>query len=252
MPARFDLPAFHAAFDEAARAQGLHRVEVATTPAGPVCLWYSPETRADTCPGFISAGMHGDEPAGCWALLDVLREGLPAHRAWVLAPALNPTGLTAGTRENADGIDLNRDFLRQASEEIRGLMAWWLAQPMACGLHLSLHEDWEARGFYLYVLNSAQCPAFDLTVLQALGEHFPLEAAGPVDGHALDAPGLIRHRLEPDEPEGWPEAIWLVKRAPTISYTFEAPGGLPPADRRAGLALALRQALIADAGQAEI
>jgi protein MpaA len=54
--------------------------------------------------------IHGDEPAGI-AVADVL-ETLPAAPGvdlWIV-PDMNPDGVALGTRENAEGIDLNRNF----------------------------------------------------------------------------------------------------------------------------------------------
>ena len=56
------------------------------------------------------AGLHGDEPAPR-QILEQLRDGPPLSRIdlWVV-PAANPDGLVRGTRKNANGVDLNRNF----------------------------------------------------------------------------------------------------------------------------------------------
>ncbi|MDP0500074.1 MAG: succinylglutamate desuccinylase/aspartoacylase family protein [Verrucomicrobiota bacterium JB022] len=249
----FDYPQYLADFEATAAQRGLVGETVVETAVGPIRIWQTPGEVVDGCRGFISAGIHGDEPAGPLALLDYLRRHeLPTHRSWVIAPALNPTGLVAGTRENHAGIDLNRDFLQQRSAEAKALVAWWQRQSASCVFHLSLHEDWEAQGLYLYALNTSSNTCFAQTLAERLGRHIRLQTTGPVDDHLLAAPGLILHEPEPDEPQGWPEAIWLVKRAPTVSYTLEAPGAFTPAERvealRTGLALALELDQEAESG----
>jgi protein MpaA len=63
----------------------------------------------------IMGSIHGDEPAA-GALVSALADRLRADprllegRRVVLLPAANPDGLAARTRENAHGIDLNRNF----------------------------------------------------------------------------------------------------------------------------------------------
>jgi len=54
--------------------------------------------------------IHGNEPAGI-AIADALERRVPPAGidVWVI-PDLNPDGVAAGTRQNADGIDLNRNF----------------------------------------------------------------------------------------------------------------------------------------------
>ena len=60
---------------------------------------------------YLSAGIHGDEPAPPLALLALIESGALDKRAvWFLCPILNPDGLARGTRENAEGVDLNRDY----------------------------------------------------------------------------------------------------------------------------------------------
>lgn len=54
--------------------------------------------------------MHGDEPH-TRQILRTLRDGKPVHRLnlWVV-PVYNPDGLARGTRKNARGVDLNRNY----------------------------------------------------------------------------------------------------------------------------------------------
>jgi len=62
------------------------------------------------CHLLIHAGIHGEEPETTYALSRALRQltELPEHCAVVLAA--NPDGITRGTRGNARGVDLNRNF----------------------------------------------------------------------------------------------------------------------------------------------
>src|SRR5262249_23388327 len=55
---------------------------------------------------YISAGIHGDEPAGPLAALRLLKENKwPENVSIWLCPCLNPVGFTLNRRENGDGID---------------------------------------------------------------------------------------------------------------------------------------------------
>lgn len=63
-----------------------------------------------TCRLLIFAGIHGEEPETTYALSRALRQlpGPAEHCAVVLAA--NPDGIIHGTRGNARGVDLNRNF----------------------------------------------------------------------------------------------------------------------------------------------
>lgn len=62
------------------------------------------------CKLLVFAAIHGEEPETTYALSRALRQltELPDHCAVVLAA--NPDGLVRGTRGNARGVDLNRNF----------------------------------------------------------------------------------------------------------------------------------------------
>ena len=55
--------------------------------------------------------MHGDEPAGPYVVLNRLLDAEPLEDiALWLIPTINPDGRRRGTRTNARGVDLNRNF----------------------------------------------------------------------------------------------------------------------------------------------
>src|SRR5882762_10191115 len=60
---------------------------------------------------YISAGIHGDEPAGPLAVCRLLKENQwPSNLAVWICPCLNPTGFLSNRRENSEGLDLNRQY----------------------------------------------------------------------------------------------------------------------------------------------
>ena len=220
----FELDGFREALAKEAGRQGMRKV-VLGEPGGEALEVWEKEGWSPTAKRIlVSSGVHGDEPAGCLGMLEWLRtEWLPEAFAWTLLPAANPSGLRLGTRHNAAGVDLNRDFRRVRTEEVRLLRAHLAGLAGGIHLHLSLHEDWETSGFYCYQINTSGHPACARTVLQAAGDEMPLEQSLWVDGHRLSEPGLIHHEAIPDEPEGWPEAIWVARTFAALSFTFETP-----------------------------
>jgi protein MpaA len=54
--------------------------------------------------------IHGSEPAGLAITRRLIAAGAPASTEIVVVPALNPDGCARGTRGNAHGVDLNRNF----------------------------------------------------------------------------------------------------------------------------------------------
>jgi protein MpaA len=54
--------------------------------------------------------IHGNEPAGIAIVRRLIATGAPAGTEIVAVPSVNPDGCTQGTRQNAHGVDLNRNF----------------------------------------------------------------------------------------------------------------------------------------------
>jgi len=59
----------------------------------------------------VMGQMHGDEPAGSYVVLNKLLKAdpIPNVALWLI-PTMNPDGRRRGTRTNARGVDLNRNF----------------------------------------------------------------------------------------------------------------------------------------------
>jgi len=181
---------------------------------------------------YVSTGVHGDEPAGPLAVLGALRRGVFTRDfGWVVFPVLNPTGLERSIRENAEGIDVNRDYLQLRSAEAKAHRRWLEASGHRYLAALGLHEDWEASGGYLYEHNTEGLPVPQKALLEGLRKSVGLEEAGEIDGWPTDRTGLINPPSNPDLRDFWPEQIYLLKHHTTISYTVETPSDFPLAER---------------------
>ncbi|MGE9269041.1 MAG: M14 family metallopeptidase [Verrucomicrobiales bacterium] len=177
----------------------------------------------------LSAGMHGDEPAGPLAVLEWLRAGPEEGIFWLVTPLINPSGLVAGTRENARGLDLNRSYEEVELPEIAAQLAW-LDRQRAPDYFVALHEDWEAEGFYFYEVGGTGVfrePVLDAVSAGALG----IEPAAVIDGNPVTEAGWIFRESAPKLPDGQPEALYFLEKGCRVSLTFETPSAQAIADR---------------------
>ena len=224
--------------EAAAKAAGF-RVERFGEAAGLPLLALTRRTPGPRPRIYFSAGIHGDEPAPPLALLDLLARGVFDQRAvWFLCPLLNPLGFLRRTRENPDGIDLNRDYKSLRSAEIRAHTRWLERQP-PFDLAICLHEDWEAKGFYVYELNPSDRPSLARPMLGAVVAVCPVETATVIDGRTIAEPGIIRPIADPALRELWPESIFLQANHCRFGYTIESPSSLPLAQRIAAFEAAI-------------
>lgn len=221
MKGAYDIAVLTEKLDRLAAGAGFERVSMGTI--GDFELVAYERLRPNAPLIYVSAGIHGDEPAGPLAVERFFEEGgFCDELSWMICPMLNPTGLARGTRENADGVDLNRDYLSRETAEVQAHVAWLERHPSP-DVVLSLHEDWESTGFYLYEINCAACISDAEEVIKAVSRVFPPEPETRIDDHDVRKPGWIFHEAEADEPGNWPEAIWLAKNGAAVSYTFETP-----------------------------
>lgn len=90
-----------------ARRNGWRAEQFGTSAMGiPLVAWWptAPPTRV------VWAAIHGEESVTLQAAQQALRQVHADDACAVVVPVLNPDGVLAGTRQNARGVDLNRNF----------------------------------------------------------------------------------------------------------------------------------------------
>ncbi len=217
---------FSPRFAHAARAAGFTEEKFGGINGHPL-LAYTKAAQAPQPRVYLSAGIHGDEPAPPWALLRLVQAGFfDEHCAWFICPLLNPTGFAQRTRENFAQVDLNRDYKSLHSPEVCAHVEWLKRQPRF-DLVICVHEDWEATGFYLYELNLARHATLAPAMLAAARRHSPIDAATVIDGREIAEPGIIRPVSDPAVRDTWPEALYLAYQHCSLVYTIETASAQP-------------------------
>ena len=191
---------------------------------------------------YLSTGIHGDEPAGPLALVELLEANAwPADVSLFLCPCLNPTGFPGNTRENKTGADLNRDYRHIESGEVQAHTEWIDSLP-TFDFGICLHEDWEARGFYLYELNPDNLPAVSEDVIDAVDQACPIDRSERIDDRPARG-GILKPVVSPEARPLWPEAFYIVLKKTRLSYTLEAPSDFQMATRVNALCTAVQTLL---------
>ena len=206
-----------------ARGAGLRLQAFAKSGGFPV---YCLRTRGSLEDGFyVSAGIHGDEPAGpealaSWAEAD-LAALVRAERTLPLfiLPCLNPWGLVENRRSDASGRDLNRSFHRRVSP-IRELKRLLGVERFALGL--ALHEDYDGRGVYLYEVNGGKADLGAMLLRACISKALPADPRRTIEDFPFKN-GLLTRRILPEDVTLHPEALTVYPRHTDHFLTFETP-----------------------------
>lgn len=187
---------------------------------------------------YISAGIHGDEPAGAEALILWAEQNVKRLAQWPLLifPCLNPWGLTNNSRVDQDGRDLNRHFHSDELPLIRAVKDH--TEPHRFALALTLHEDFDGQGLYLYEVERTT-PYWGEDLLNIARPIIPVEGRVLIDGRRAGA-GIVRRKvtLKKFAAMGLPEAVWLHLNHSARTFTIETPSEFA-LDRRVQTHLAI-------------
>jgi len=176
-------------------------------------------------------------------LLSIVRDGLLDRRfTYRIWPCTNPTGYEGGTRENAEGDDINRSFQRGGTTpEARAIVT--ANRDRRFALSLDLHEDFEADGYYCYEPVMRGITPFGAPMLAALDDSgFPVQVFD--DAFDIGYPREAQHlrtlqrgRIVNDPVaertyfDVMPYGIYLLKRAARFALTLETPRSRPWEER---------------------
>lgn len=190
-----------------------------TTDAGahPIYAALTRNYPADLPRIILSAGIHGEEPAGVYALLEFMNRGIDrylGHFSFLILPCLNPYGFTRGVRYGSGAADLNRSFDNGAGlPEIAAVKELLHQFPGPYRLAVDLHETdtymprGEAfsvedipAGLYMYETAPSGQPVLGPAILKAFSTAgYPITRRRSVYG-AECRNGLIA-AISPDAPD---------------------------------------------------
>lgn len=104
---------------------------------------------------FISAGVHGEEPAGVYTLLKFLEHDVYdflGDYCFLIFPCINPFGFEHNYRFNSNGIDVNRQFkldsISHEADKVMKVLSRFDRMKFVCTI--DLHEtdpNWTDEGF---------------------------------------------------------------------------------------------------------
>lgn len=180
------------------------------------------QTRPDLRTTHLSAGIHGDEPAGAEALVTWAEKNLAHHRAhpFLIFPCLNPWGLINNSRYDERGRDLNRQFgKRRPPSPVAEIKRLLRGEKFA--LSLTLHEDYEATGLYIYEVKGER-PVWGEGLIAAARRIIAIDSRRDIEGEKARG-GLVRRAFVREEFPLMPEAIYLHAKFSQRTLTVETP-----------------------------
>ncbi len=201
------------------------------------CMHYA-AGRADAAWIYVSADIHGDEPAGVECaiyLLELLADEkkcnvypfpLDAYN-WLISPCDNPYGYERNIRENAAGLDLNRMFGHVCRWPETTFITESLLRAQGHGsttdvqLALDLHEDSDSDGFYLWERRAATMLPIGDEVVQQVGQVCPINQKSIIEDHRNDNGVLTL--LDSVTTKGWTRGRYLAEQINTRCLILETP-----------------------------
>lgn len=172
---------------------------------------------------YLSAGIHGDEPGATEGLIAWAEKNTRVlkSRPFLIVPCINPWGLVNNSRTDGMRQDLNRCFQNDDVPEIAALKK--VINGRRYALTMTLHEDYDGVGIYLYELKD-QLPYWGEALLRAASPHVPADTRPMIEGREALG-GIVRPELDMSifETMGLPEAVSLKLAGCPRVFTIETP-----------------------------
>ena len=190
---------------------------------------------APNLPVCVVAGIHGDETDSILGALEFARHfarnaDLRSTYALTVYPCLNPVGYERMTRENGNGLDLNREFFRASGEPEILLMERDLAAHRFLGM-IATHSDYESFGIYAYAAGAILSERLAKPALFQASSVIPINVDPVIDGHPAQH-GIIN--------EKYPGALGPLTKGDVAPFdiTVETPNLFALSKRAAAQAIA--------------
>ncbi len=200
------------------------------------CLHFA-TNRVGAATIYVSAGVHGDEPAGVECALRLIEQlaagthhnlfSFPLDEFnWLISPCDNPYGYEQCIRENAVGIDLNRMFgtpnkCPETAFIAESLLRTQTDLKAKIGLALDLHEDTDSDGFYLWERRASACFPIGDAVVKNIVEVCAINQETMIEEHHNEN-GVIT-LLDTVTTKGWTRGRYLAEQIKTRCLILETP-----------------------------
>lgn len=209
------------------------------------CIRVNPSAKKSMKRVCLSAGIHGDEPAGVEAILTFLENyheyaTLFGGVEMLILPCDNPFGYERNIRNNAGGFDLNQQF--QDSNHTQEIH--WIKKAIgerSFDFSLDFHEDAEANGFYLWERKCPTLKSIADEIIKRMAQKYHIERKPDIEGFpningvvSLDKESLAK---------GWTRERYLFRHGTKYCLTLETPVNMS-LQKRVGMHLSALKASI--------
>jgi protein MpaA len=193
----------------------------------PIFAWEIGDPKA-TRRTLVVGAIHGDEPAGIAIARALVHTRPPARTVLWIVPDLNPDGVAAGTRQNARGVDLNRNFSYR----------WRPLGPPGTTFYAGPKALSERETRIAVKLVRRVRPTTSIWFHQHLNV---VDASGPLPGVARRLARLVAMRAARLGAEPGSAVTWETRTFPgTAAFVVELPAGPVPPGRIARFTRAIR------------
>ncbi len=195
---------------------------------------------------YVSAGIHGDEPAGVECAVRLIEQLSDNQRYkywdflldtynWMISPCDNPYGYERDMRENSVGLDLNRmfetpghaketEFIVESlkrNQQQKHISSDEGSERLTINLALDLHEDMDSAGFYLWERRRTYHTPIGDAIVNKVNSVCSINRTSTIEGHH-NINGVIT-LLDQITSKGWTRGRYLAEYENTPCLILETP-----------------------------